>query len=72
MQEIVMGSLTVALVIVSSTLLTASNYAIKNDYKIKTTKRLLLMLLQIYVRRSMGAVLLMGVFQERLSLNNLA
>ncbi len=41
MQEIVMGSLTVALVIVSSTLLTASNYAIKNDYKIKNNREII-------------------------------
>ncbi len=41
MQEIVMGSLTVALVIVSSTLLTASNYAIKNDYKIKNNQEII-------------------------------
>ncbi len=40
MQEIVMGSLTVALVIVSSTLLTANNYAIKNDYKIKNNREI--------------------------------
>lgn len=39
-QEIVMGSLTVALVIVSSTLLTANNYAIKNDYKIKNNREI--------------------------------
>lgn len=39
-QEIVMGSLTVALVIVSSTLLTANNYAIKNDYKIKNNQEI--------------------------------
>lgn len=41
MQEIIMGSLTVALVIVSSTLLTASNYAIKNDYKIKNNREII-------------------------------
>lgn len=40
-QEIIMGSLTVALVIVSSTLLTANNYAIKNDYKIKNNQEIL-------------------------------
>lgn len=39
-QEIVMGSLTVALVVVSSTLLTANNYAIKNDYKIKNNREI--------------------------------
>lgn len=39
-QEIVMGSLTVGLVIVSSTLLTANNYAIKNDYKIKNNREI--------------------------------
>ena len=40
-QEIVMESLTVALVIVSSTLLTANNYAIKNDYKIKNNREII-------------------------------
>jgi len=39
-QEIIMGSLTIALVIVSSTLLTANNYAIKNDYKIKNNREI--------------------------------
>lgn len=40
LQEIVMGSLTIALVIVSSTLLTANNYAIKNDYKIQNNREI--------------------------------
>jgi high affinity sulfate transporter 1 len=40
-QDIIMGSLTIALVIVSSTLLTASNYAIKNDYKINNNREII-------------------------------
>ena len=40
-QDIIMGSLTIALVIVSSTLLTACNYAIKNDYKINNNREIL-------------------------------
>ena len=40
-QDIIMGSLTIALVIVSSTLLTASNYAVKNDYKINNNREIL-------------------------------
>lgn len=39
--EIITLGLTVALVIVSSTLLTACNYAIKNDYKIKNNREIL-------------------------------
>lgn len=39
--EIITLGLTVALVIVSSTLLTACNYAIKNDYKIKNNREII-------------------------------
>ncbi|MGN0299315.1 MAG: SulP family inorganic anion transporter [Lachnospiraceae bacterium] len=39
-EDILMIGLTVALVIVSSTLLTARNYAIKNDYKIQNNREI--------------------------------
>lgn len=40
-EDILMSSLTIAIVIVASTLLTANNYAIKNDYKINNNREIL-------------------------------
>jgi len=40
-KEIIMSSLTIALVIVAETLLTTNNYAMKNNYKINSSRELL-------------------------------
>lgn len=70
--QIITLSLTVALVIVSSTLLTACNYAIKMITKYKITEKFLHILSLISVPHLTDAVRLTVVYQERVLQSSLA